>query len=123
MVETLCTSGSVKNKAGANVSTTTTNDPTIMTRFINQAEGQFIADTGVNWINIYSTMDADFKQAIERAVSAFAAIDVINYDQEAVGTNQAINRINVLLDQYERGVRAMKEAKIYKGFGGSAITT
>jgi hypothetical protein len=124
MTETLCTSGAVKHKAGANASTTITEDAVIMTEFINQAEGDFIAATGVNWVDIYSTMNADYKQTIENAVSCRAAVYVVNYDMSGFTSRQeAIHMINVLWATYQEGARILKEEKNSARFGASKITS
>lgn len=123
MTETLCDSGAVKIKAGVDAPTAVIGNPTTMTQLINQAEGQLIADTRVNWIDVYSTLNPDFKQVIEGAVSAKAAVAVINYDPLSYGNlNTATTMINVLLDEYDRGVSKLKEDKVIKAFGGEMMT-
>ena len=121
MTETLCASGSVKLKAGEEASALTSAQ---YTELINQAEGQFIADTAVNWVDIYATLNSDFKQAIEGAVSAKAAIGVIGYDPLALGPlSVATTKVNILLDEYDRAVSKLKETNIYKAFGGTSFST
>ena len=121
MTETLCTSGSVKLKAGVDHTALTAAQ---YTEFINQAEGQIIADTRINWVSIYSTMDDDFKKILEGATAAKAAIGVINYDPLALGgLTVATTMINVNLDEYDRAVKVLKEQNVYSPFGGSPITT
>ena len=115
---TLCDSGAVKLAAGANIAVLTDADYTI---FINQAEGEFIADTECNWIDIYSAMNADFKKSVEAAVAGKAAIKVLRNDLEAVGTSQAVARVNILLDEYLRLVKQLKENDVITAFGGKKI--
>ena len=120
MTETLATSGSVKLKAGADVSTAITTEQ--YTEMINQAEGNIVADTRVNWLDVYSTMDADYKEILQGAVSAKAAISAINYNLGVYPSlNHATTMINVNLDEYDRAVAKLKDANIFKPFGGTAI--
>ena len=120
MVETLCTSGAVKHRAGTNASTTVTNSGAWMTELINQSEGDFIADTRVNWIDLYGSMNADFKQQIEGAVAAKAAVKVISYDMAGFTDRaEAVSMINVLWAEYMNAVRTLSEDKVVNMFGGT----
>jgi len=123
MVVTLCTSGSVKLKAGTDLPTFTDDQ---YTEIINQAEGQIIADTRVNWVSgsVYDNMNPAFRQILQSATAAKAAISVINYDMLGYGSVQvATTMVNVLLDEYDRAVAKLKDQNIYSPFGGSPITT
>ena len=120
MTGTLCTSASVKLKAGSDAAALTDAQYTML---IQQAEGQIIADTGVNWVDAYAAMNADFKQILEGAVSAKAAIAAVEYDPLALGPLAvATTKVNVFLDEYDRAVSKLKESHIYTGFGGTKIT-
>lgn len=117
---TICTSANVKLAAGTNVSTALSNDD--YTEFINQAEGQLIADTGVNWVDAYSGLDADFSQAVEQAVAAYAAINAIRYDINGYPTlNHVLSIVNMNLDRYDRAVSKLKEMDTQAKFGVSKI--
>ena len=121
MTETLCTSGSVKLKAGTNATALTTAQ---YTEIINQAEGAIVADTDINWLDIYSTMDADFKKILEGATASLAANTAIMYDPLALGgLAVATTAINRNLDEYDRAVRRLKEAEVYKAFGGTPMSS
>ena len=116
MAETLCNSGNVKLKAGTNHTALTAAQ---YTDLINEAEGQFIADTGVNWIDVYSGLNADFKQIIQGAAAAYAANGAINNDLLALGgLATATTMINKNLDTYDRAVNKLKDSNVYKPFGG-----
>ena len=124
MTETLCTSGAVKIKAGANASVTITDNTVTMTQLINQAEGDLIRDTGVNWVDIYASMNADFKQTLENAVSSKAAVPVINYDMSAfTSRNEAITMMNVNWAIYQECVRVLNQEKNAIRLGGTKITS
>ena len=122
MTETLCDSGAVKNKAGVNATTTVTNNPTIMTQFINQAEGHIAAETRVDWVDSYSGLSANFKKALEGACAAKAAISVLNYNLAEVGINESVTRINILRDEYKEAIKVLSDEKVVSAFGGTKLT-
>ena len=123
MAETLCTSGAVKLRAGTYANTTLTNSAADMTTFINQAEGELIAETRCNWIDIYGSMNDDFKKVVEGATACKAAIKVIMYDPSSfINTAEAATMVNVLWAEYDRSVNALKDNKVIGALGGSIIT-
>lgn len=118
MVVTLCTSGSVKLAAGAGVSTALTDAN--YTEFINQAEGDLIRDTRVNWVSSYSGMSADYKKTLEGAVAARAAVNAIKYQMNGyTKIGEAITMINICLTEYEQAVQKLKMADVVKALGVS----
>ena len=123
MTETLCDSGAVKLKAGTNASATVTDNPTTMTQFINQAEGDLAADTAVDWVDKYSGLSANFKQVLEGACASKAAVSVINYDMGGFTSRaEALTMLNVNWAVYDRAVREIKESKIKKDLFGVSTT-
>lgn len=108
MTETLCTSGSVKLHAGANVSTAIT--AANYTEFINQAEGEVCMETKINWVDIYSTLDADVKKVLEMATATLAANFCIKYDQN---TYLSPSESQTIMDAnnyyYEKALSKLKE--------------
>ena len=121
MTETLCDSGAVKFKAGTNANSTLTDNPTQMTQFINQAEGDIAGDTAIDWVSEYAGVSANFKQLIEGAVASKAAIAVINYDMSGYTSRQeALTMLNVNWATYDRAVRELKEVKIKKELFGAS---
>lgn len=74
---TLCTSGAVKLKAGANAATLTEAQYDI---FIEQAEGFICSSARYDFVNNYSSISNIGKKFLEDAASSHAAISVINYD-------------------------------------------
>jgi hypothetical protein len=119
---TLCNSGNVKLAAGVNVSSAI--NTTEYTQLINQAEGQIVADTGVNWVTLYAGLNADFKQILEGAAANFAAVNAIKYDPSGYTTiGEATLIINGCLDRYDRAIAKLKEGDVYKPFGGTKLTS
>ena len=89
MAETFCTSGAVKLKAGANVSTALTGAN--YTSLINQAEDYInvaVKKAGVDLITAYAGLSSDVKLIIEDACSSKAALSAIAYDMSGY-TNTA----------------------------------
>ncbi len=119
---TLCDSSHVKAYAGTNVSTALT--PAQYTLFINGAEGQLIADTGVNWIDAYTAatpMNNDFSGLLTAATAAFAAVKAVKFDPGSYNPGEAMNIINTNLTEYDRAVVRLKDQNVYKPFGVSKM--
>jgi len=84
------------------------------TNIINQAEGQLIADTGVNWVSAWPTFSGnDYAKIVTQAVSNLAAVDAIRYNMASYLSNvEATTMINVCLDKYDRAVAKLKTTDI-----------
>lgn len=111
MAETLCTSGAVKLKAGANRPADDT-DLTAdnYTTFINEAEAAIAAETRINWVDEYSGLDADFKTILEDAASSHAAIPVINFDMSGYTSRaEAQTMLDVNYARFRDALRLLKE--------------
>ena len=78
MVDTMCDSGAVKLKAGANVLSSIT--PTQYSQLINQAESFINTATRINYTDTYAALNADVQKVLEDAASSHAAVGAINYD-------------------------------------------
>lgn len=123
MTETLCTSGAVKHRAGANASTTVTNSSTWMTELINQAEGEIAAETMVDWVASYSGLSANYKKILEGACAAKAALKVISYDTgNYASLNEATTIINVLWGEYNQSIKVLKDPAVAKALGGTLLS-
>ena len=77
MTETLCDSGAVKIKAGANAATLTASQ---YTDIINRAEGFVCAAARYDFITNYANISNIGKNFLKDVTSSKAAIEVINYD-------------------------------------------
>ena len=118
---TICSSDLVKLKAGTYAELLTYAQ---YSDLIEMAETQLIADTGINWVSLYSSLSATYKPIVESAVAALAAVDVINYNPLTLGSlNTATTAINVNLNTYDRAVAKLKESNIYGPFGASKLST
>lgn len=107
MVETLCNSGSVKLKAGTNVSTDITAEQ--YTELINQAESIINVDTRFDWVSNYSALDVE-KKILEECCSAYAAVDAIGYDPD---NYPSLETAELLMDKcwtkYKETVKILRE--------------
>lgn len=123
MVETLCTSGAVKHRAGLNANSTVTASGAWLTELINQAEGEIAAETMVDWVASYSGLSANYKKVLEGACAAKAAIKVISYDTGNYTTlNEATTILNVLWGEYSRSLRVLSQSPVAKALGGTMLT-
>ena len=108
MTETLCTSGAVKLKAGANVSTAITGDN--YTDLINQAESYIVCLTRTDYVSTYSGLTASKKKILEDAASSHAAISAINYDMSNFTSRQeALIMINILWAKIDQCIKLLND--------------
>jgi hypothetical protein len=77
MTETLCTSGAVKLKAGANAPTLTAAE---YTDLINKAEAFACCVSRYDWVTNYGGLSDIAKNLLQDLASSHAAISVINND-------------------------------------------
>lgn len=116
MVETLTNSGLVKLAAGKNVSDSLT--PQNYTDFINEAEAQILAETGVDWVSIFPQLEAGKKEILQSAASAWAAVNAIRFDPEVYTSNISAFIVNINLDRYDRAITKLKDPNISGIIGG-----
>lgn len=106
MVTTLCSSGAVVLKAGANAAQLT---ETQYTQLINQAEAYINTKTRINWNDIYTTLSGAVALILEDAASSHAAMGVINYDMSGFTSR---SEAQTMLDvNYTRVTDAIAELK------------
>lgn len=119
MAETLTDSGAVKLKAGANSSTTITDDPVAMTQFINEAEGEIMARTRIDWITQYSGLDSNKRFILNKLCAELSAISVINYDMSGYTSRQeALTMLNVLWGSVGNSLKNLENADVKEDFVG-----
>lgn len=110
MVDTgiFATTAEVQYKAGANASSVA-NVEAYINSFMTQAESHINAESGVNWSDLYSTLNVDAKGLLKEAASNLAAIYVINYDMSGIGRSEAQTRIDVLRDWFKAAMELLKD--------------
>jgi len=113
MTETFCTSGSVKLKAGANVSSALTAEQ--YTALINQAENFINVQAAIpnyNLIDNYASLNDDVKKILEDAASSHAAIGAINYDMSGyTSRGEAISMVNINFTRFQQAMQLIKEKR------------
>ena len=108
MTVTLTAVSTCKLKAGANWNAAITDGN--ITTFINQAEAYLMAVTRVNWVTLYSTIDATFKLILEDAASSHVAMAMINYDMSGYTSRQeALTMLNVNYTRLTDAIQQLKE--------------
>ena len=113
MVETLTDSGAVKIKAGSGASIVITDNPTVMTQLINQAEGELSIDTGIDWVDKWTSLSANLSGAVSSAASNKAAAYVIETDMSGYTSRQeSLNMLNVLWASYDRTADRLRDDKV-----------
>ena len=120
MAETLTDSGAVKIKAGANASSTVTDDPTTMTALINQAEGVIAAETLIDWVAIYASLSSNTKKVLDSAASSYAAMSVVGYDMGGYtgGAREGETVLDKCVWEFDNAMNRLKEDKV-KGLLGA----
>jgi hypothetical protein len=110
MAETMCVSGAVKVKAGANVSTSLT--AAHYTQFINQAESQINAATRINYTDTYAALNADVQKLLEDVCSSLAAMQAISYNMAGYSSRyEAETMLDVQRDTALRGISLLRDKK------------
>lgn len=110
---TLCMSGAVLVKAGANVSTDMTDGTVLVDSLIDQAEGVVNAISRNNWVTNYLTLTSEKKLLLEEVTSNLAAIYAVSYDMSNYTTRiEAEDIINVLRDAALRGLSILRDQKV-----------
>ena len=111
MTETFCTSGSVKLKAGANVSSALTSAH--YTTLINQAECVINVAAKIpdyNIIDEHANLSADVVKVLEDGASSHAAVSAIAYDPSGyTDIGEAITISNINWTRYLEALKLIKE--------------
>ena len=103
------TTAEVQRKVGENASATA-NAEAYINQFMAEAESYINAATGVNWSDVYSTINADNKEILKQAASAYSAMMVINYDLSGFPTAlEAQTRLDVLDSTFKNAMKILKE--------------
>jgi len=114
---TLCLSGAALLKAGANVSSSLTEDN--YDQAIEEAESTICAITRYNWMNVYATLNADVKYILQEVCSNLAGIYLLNYDMSGITMDEAQTRLNVLIDGALRGLSVLRDRKVQDFINGA----
>lgn len=97
------------NKAGANANTTASSSATIISQFINEAEGLICSETTYDWVTNHSSLSSFAKHVVGLACANFAAMGVINYDPDAWQLAVAETKLDVLWNGYLAAMRPLSD--------------
>ncbi|MFW6172681.1 MAG: hypothetical protein ACOC5T_02950 [Elusimicrobiota bacterium] len=112
---TLATEDCVKKKAGANRDTSLASDETGYGGFVQAAEGRVIAETQVDWIDIYDDLSDNTQWLLCDIVSNLAAQYWISYDMSGYTSRvEAEDMLTVLRTNYKEGIEALKQHVVKK---------
>ena|SRR3990167_2376426 len=103
------TTAEVQRKVGANASATA-NTEAYINQYMTEAESLINMATGVNWSDIYSTLNVDKKGVLKLAASSKAAMLVLNYDTAAMTAREAETRLDVLRDDFYSAFQLLKDS-------------
>lgn len=115
---TFCVSGAALAKAGINRSSDLSggnlvNGVYVVDSWILQAEAVINSLTKRNWIDAYSTLNADVKLILEDTAASLAAMDCVSYDLNSYPSNaEAETMLDKLRDAVVRNVEILKEKPI-----------
>jgi len=112
MAWTLSTSGACIIKAGTNANSAITASGAALSKWSDEAEGTLNALTRKDWVADYASIKANFKPALDDAVSDIIAIRIINYDMSGYTSRlEAQTMLDVIKDNLNRNLDALKDQK------------
>lgn len=117
---TLCTSGSIVIRAGANVNSNAAASAALLEQFSNEAEGFINGTTRFDWVANYSSVGVNFKPMLAVACSCLAAVDLISYDKSGyTSQGEADNMINTLSARAADAIKFIQDEKTKTKMGVS----
>ena len=108
MTETLCIQADIDLKAGTNVSSAITAGQ--YTLMINDSEAYIMGLTRIDWVTLYSGLDATLKLILRDACSARSARVAINFDMSVyTSRSEAQKMLDVNQTIFDECMRVIKE--------------
>lgn len=118
---TLCTSGAIVAKAGANVNSTAKASGALLQQFCDEAEGFINASTRIDWIGQYASVPVNFKPILADAASSIAAIPLISWNMSGyTNRGEAEDMININHDKAARALAVLSEDNVKTVMGVSS---
>jgi hypothetical protein len=117
MVEagTLATNADVAKKAGAFASATSVAEA-YTNVYIKEAEGAICLITRYDWVTNIASVSTIGKEVLRDAVSAYAAVCVLQYNLSQLRTQESTTQINILWAQWRQIVDLLTKDNKYKEF-------
>ena len=116
MAITLTTNQAVLDKVGPDGNATIIATSATIDRYILEAEGVVIAETGIDWIAGDSALTNTYvKILVSSCVASLAARNIIEYDMKNYfNTAIAVTMLNVLEKEFKRNIKELKEFDLNK---------
>ena len=105
------TTDEVMRKVGINASSVS-NTELYINQYMTEAESHINETCRFNFSDNYATLNVDVKNGLKMAASCLAAMDVLNYDTDAIGTSAIILRYNMLWAKYTLAIKELKKKEV-----------
>jgi len=105
------TTAQVQNKVGINASSTS-NTEAFINDYMLQAESEINSTIRFNFSDTYAALNIDVKSILTRVAACMAATEVLNYDLSGMSQREAETRLDVLNNQINRGMAALKRINV-----------
>ena len=110
---TLLTSQALIFKAGFNANVSAVTSGAFMQRVADWCESAFCRDTEYDWVTNYANVNTVFRPAIEEVCADYGAKFLIQTDMSGYTNNgEAVTMVNILIDNYGKGVNKFKDTNI-----------
>ncbi len=110
MVDTLCSSQAVIDKATVSANATIIASGAIISRYINEAEGLIVGETRIGYVTGYGSVNDQVKQLLSLCCSAHAAFMIVDQDTTGFYSRQVSDTtLNVLFDQYTKALAQLRD--------------
>jgi hypothetical protein len=113
-----CDRTQVERKAGADVSSTATEEA-YTNDFIAQAESFINCACRYNFSDTFADLNDDVKKILSQVASDLAAIYVIQYNMSSMDRIEGEDRINILRDSALRGISILRDKKTQEFINGA----
>jgi hypothetical protein len=107
------TTAQVQAKVGVDGSTTY-NAESYINQYMAEAESYINSVTGMNYSDLYASLNADTKRILSQAASDLAAMYVINADPSGFGLSTAQTKLNFLWARFLDNIARLKEDNVRK---------
>lgn len=105
----LTTSAAIIRKAGINANSTLTSSGAFLYQVCEEAESYLNVNSGVNFCDLYATLDSDTKMLLGQTVSDLAASYVIAADMSAyTSTREATTMLDFYRDRIIDNIKTLK---------------
>lgn len=108
MAFTMCSSQAIISKAGLNANSTIVASGAYIEQLSNQAESYINSEAGVNFTDVYSSLNADTKYILEQTASDYAATYLIAYDLDGYTKATGQTMLDLLTDRVKSSITLLR---------------